>query len=95
MRKVKKKKTTKKILLLLIPLIIILLVVFNWHTIVVNYQSKVTGYKVDTIEILHEKKIYDKIKKDKYSLTLEKIVGSEYYQEKYLKQFYQIKITLK
>ena len=72
---------------MLIPVIIILIVVLNWHTIVVNYQSKVTGYKVDTIEILHEKKIYDKIKKDKYSLTLEKIVGSEYYQEKYLKDY--------
>ena len=91
MRKIKRKKLNiKKLSLLLIPIILILVITLNFNRIVTLYQSKVTGYEYDTINVFHELNVYNDIKKHTHSDTLEKIVISEYYNPKYLKDYLDI-----
>lgn len=90
MKKVKRKVSRKKLTLLLIPLIILIIILLNLHTIIVYYQSKVTGYPTETIEIINEYKIYKKIKDVPYSKTLDKLLLSEYYNPKYLNSYLKI-----
>lgn len=91
MKKIKRKKLSiKKISLLLIPIILILGIVLNFNKIITLYQSKVTGYEYDTINVFHELNVYNDIKKHPYSDTLEKIIVSEYYNPKYLKDYLDI-----
>ena len=88
MKKIKRKKLSiKKISLLLIPIILIIGIILNFNKIITLYQSKVTGYEYDTINAFHELNVYNDIKKHPYSDTLEKIIVSEYYNPKYLKDY--------
>lgn len=91
MRKVKKKKISyKKICRLLIPLILFTLLIIFKNNILYLYESKTTGYPVNTIEAFHELNIYSDIKKHKYSTTLDKIIKTEYYNKKYLNEYLEI-----
>ena len=91
MKKHKKRKLSiKKISLLLIPLIIIIAILINLTKIITFIESKITGYEYDTITVFHELDVYRDIKKHEYSLTLEKIIVSEYYNPKYLKAYLNI-----
>ncbi len=86
----RKKLSIKKISFLLIPIIIITIILLNLTRIITFYQSKITGYEYDTITVFHELDIYNNIKKHNYSKTLEKIVKTEYYNPKYLKDYLAI-----
>lgn len=91
MKKYKKKKLSiKKISCLLIPLIIITVIIINLTSIITFCQSKITGYEYETISTFHELNVYDDIKKHDYSKTLEKIITSEYYNPKYVKDYLDI-----
>lgn len=92
MRKYKQKKLSiKKVSLLLIPLIIIAIALINFKSIITFYQSQITGYKYDTISVFHELDVYDNIKRHNYSETIEKIIKTEYYNPKYIKDYLDIK----
>ena len=89
-RKKKKRLSVKKILFLIIP-IIILVGLFLFHNNILNYvNSKLTGYKYETIEVFQEQNIYDKIKNSKYSKTLEEIINTKYYNEEFLEDYLNI-----
>ena len=91
MRKVKKRKLSyKKTLRLLITLLIIVIVLINKNNLITLYQSKKTGYKFNTINVFHELGIYDDIKKEAYSTTLENIIVTEYYNPNYLTNYLDI-----
>ena len=90
-RRRKKKISTKKVLKIIIPLIIVIILLINTKNIITLYQSKVTGYKFDTINTFHELDVYDNIKKHAYSSTLEKIITTEYYNPLYLDSYLDIK----
>ena len=73
-RKIKKIRGQKLIFLIVIFLLLAL-GIFNFNNLVYFYQSKITGYDVGTIATFHELDVYDKIKKYKYSNTLEKVIN--------------------
>ena len=91
MRRTKKRKLNiKKSLRIIIPLIIIVILFINRNNLINYYQSKITGYNINTVEVFHELNIYDDVKKLKYSDTLENVVNSEYYNNQYLKDYLNI-----
>ena len=91
MRKVKKKKLSyRKLSYLLIPLILIIGLIAFRKNILYFYQSKTTGYPVNTIAVFHESNIYDDIKKHNYSTTLDKIIKTDYYNKKYVNEYLDI-----
>lgn len=91
MKKVKRRKINfYKLTKLLLPIIILLIILINSGNIIKIYQSKTTGYNLNTINTFHELNIYDNIKKHDYSDTLEKIITSEYYNPKYLDNYMNI-----
>ena len=91
MRKVKKRKMNyHKTLKLIIPLIFIITIFLFRKPIITFYQSKVTGYPMDTIEVFNELNIYKDIKQYPYSDTLNYIVKTEYYNPKYLNDYLSI-----
>lgn len=94
-RRKKRKISSKKIIKILIPLIIIVVLLINTRNIITFYQSKVTGYKFDTITVFHELDIYDDIKDHKHSDTLENIITTEYYNKTYLNSYLDIKYVEK
>ena len=84
-------KPKVKIALILILLINILVLLFIFRRpILYLYQSKKTGYKYDTIELVNEYNIYDKIKKHDYSLNFEKIIDTEYFNSNYVNNYLDI-----
>lgn len=86
----KKLNITKgSILIILIFLITILFI--NINNIKNIYLSKITGYNKETIEVFLENNTYNEIKEQKYSQTLEKIINTQYYNQKYLKEYINIK----
>lgn len=92
MKKVKKRKLNiKKIIVFLTTIVIIGILLFNINNIVTLYQSKITGYNIDTINVFHELNVYNDIKKHEYSDTLEKIIKTEYYNKNYLNKYLNIK----
>lgn len=91
MRKVKKKKISiKKTLKILIPIVFLIIIFLNKNNIIALYESKVTGYDKETIEVFHELNIYNDIKEHEHSQTLEKIIYTEYYNPKYLNNYLDI-----
>jgi len=91
MKKYRKKKLSiKKISFLIISIILVTIISININRITTFYQSKITGYEYNTIEVFHELNVYDNIKKHDYSKTLEKIVKTEYYNPKYLNSYLDI-----
>lgn len=92
MRKEKRKRklSIKKTLRLLLPILLIILLVVNKNNIIYLFESKVTGYKIDSIKLIHELNIYNDIRKHKYSNTLEKIINTEYFNKKYINYYLDI-----
>ena len=96
MRKIKKRKNNnKKIIVILIPIILTLTLFIFRHQIYTFYQSKVTGYPIDTIEVFNELDIYDNIKDSPYSDTLNYIVKTEYFNRNYLTSYLNINYNKK
>ena len=92
MRKVKKKKfSIKKTLRLIIPILIISILLLNLNRINIYLISKSSGYNEKTVETFLNKDIDPKIIKNKYSKTLEKIINTEYYNNKHLNNYIDIK----
>ena len=92
MKRIKKKRLSiKKIILFFIPIIVISILLVNINKITALCQSKITGYKVDTINVFHELNVYNDIKKHEHSETLEKIVHTEYYNPTHLNNYLDIK----
>ena len=91
MKKVKRKKLSiKKTLRIILPLLLITILLINSNNILMLYESKITGYQKETIEVFHELNIYKDIKNHDYSNTLEKIIKTEYYNKKYLNNYLDI-----
>lgn len=88
--KKRKKLSIKKLLIFFIPLILIITILINKNQIKCYYLSKKTGYQEKTIEVFLDKNIYQQIKKEKYSKTLDNIINSEYYNPKYLDSYINI-----
>lgn len=90
-KKRKRKFRLKKIWLYLIPIILVTsIVLLNINTIRNILLSKITGYNKETVEVFIENNIYNEIKEYEYSQTLETIINTEYYNEKYLKDYLEI-----
>jgi len=89
-RKKKRKLSVKKISIFSVSIIIILTIILNITNIRKYYLSKITGYNTNTIEVFLENDIYKEIKEYKYSKTLETIINTEHYNEKYLKEYINI-----
>lgn len=86
----RKKLSIKKLLIFFIPLIIITTILININNIKYFYLSKKTGYQEKIIEVFLDKDIYYQIKNEKYSKTLESIINTEYYNQKYLEEYINI-----
>ena len=85
----KKEKQFSKYLLLLI-LIIGSSILLNINKLKTIYLSHLTGYQEKTINTFLEEDIYKEIKENKYSKTLEEIIKTELYQEKFLLEYLNI-----
>jgi len=90
-RKKRRRFSIKKTLRIIIPLIIIIILTTNYNKIITTYLSKTTGYQKETITTFLETNSYNQIKNNKYSETLDKIINTKEYNEKYLKQYLNIK----
>ena len=90
MRKVRKKFSIKKTLRLIIPIVLLIVIIININNIIFFYQSKVTGYDTKSIILLHDLGLYNKVKKHEYSDTLEKVIGTEYFNANYLDNYLDI-----
>ena len=92
-RRKKKKISIKKISIFIITIIFLIttcIIILNYNDIKNNYLSKKTGYKKETIEVFIEDDIYNKIEHKKYSKTLESIINTELFNEKYLNEYINI-----
>ena len=94
MRVIKRKRfSIKKTLRLVIPFIILLVLIINIKKIIIFTESKVTGYTYETTEVFNELDIYNDVKKHKYSLTLDKVIQTDSFNKKYLKDYLDIVYT--
>jgi len=89
-RRKKKKISIKKIIIFTTFIAILTTLTLNINNIKNIYLSKITGYNKETIEVFIENDIYKDIKDYKYSKTLEAIINTEHYDEKYLHEYLQI-----
>ena len=90
-RKKRKKLSIKKISIFIILIITITTLLLNINNIKNSYLSKITGYNKETVEVFLETNIFNQIKEHKYSKTLEVILNTEHYNEKYIKDYLDIK----
>ena len=91
MARVKKKKfSIKKTIRFTLILIILITFILNIGNIKTFFLSKTTGYQKEAIQTFLETNTIDKIKKQPYSKTLENIINTSYYQEKYLDNYLNI-----
>jgi len=86
----KRKLSIKKISRFLIILTITLILLINLGNIKTYFLSKITGYNQNTIKVFLETNTYNEIKEHKYSKTLESIINTEYYNNKYIKDYLNI-----
>jgi len=87
----RKKRKVKKIFKITIPsLIIIILLLINRNIIYKNYLYITSDYNNQAINTFLEEEIYKDIKNCEYSKTLEQIINTKYYDEKYLKEYLAI-----
>lgn len=89
-RKKKRRLSVKKTAKLLVIVILFLVIVFNINNIRKLYISKTTGYGMDAVSVFLENDIYKDIKDYEYSKTLEVILDTEYYNQKYIKEYVNI-----
>lgn len=95
MKRRRKKRVRLKIgriITLVILLAIIIAFTINYKTLKIKYLSHTTKYNEDTIAVLLEENLINKIKDSKYSATLDEIINTDYYDsnniDKYLKITY-------
>lgn len=86
-KKKQKKYRLKKIWLLIFPIIIISIILFNYNNLKLIYLSKTTGYNKETINTFFEENLLETIKKQEYSQTLEQIINTKYYNNKYINDY--------
>jgi len=93
MKKIRRKRKLKikRILILLTIIILITTICFKWQNIKIFYLSKTTDYDKDSISVFIEKNIIDDIQDEKYSMTLEEIIKTDYYNNEFLKEYLNIK----
>lgn len=89
-RKKNKKFRIKRIWLIIFLILIILIITLNYNNLKSIYLSKITGYNKNTIEVFTEENLIDTIKDKEYSLTLEKIINTKYYNKKYINDYLSI-----
>ena len=91
MKKVKKKKfSIKKTLRIIIPLFVIIIFLLNLNRIKIYLISKSSGYSEKIVETFLNKDIDTNIINKKYSKTLEKIINTEHYNDKYINDYLDI-----
>ena len=90
-RKKKKKLSVKKISIFVLSVTLIVVLLLNISNLRNIYLSKITGYNKETIEVFIETDTYNQIKRHDYSKTLETIINTEYYNQKYLEEYLNIK----
>lgn len=86
----KKKYRIKKIWLITIPLIFISIILINYNNIKNIYLSKITGYSKEIIDVFTEQELINTIKEKTYSKTLEEIINTKYYNNKYINDYLSI-----
>ncbi len=90
-RKVKKRRLKiKRIVLLIIIIFSLSMLIIQSKNIKIYYLSKTTNYKSETIEVFMENNIISNIKEKDYSQTLEEVIGTEYYNEKFLNDYLMV-----
>lgn len=89
-RIIKRKLKIKRIVFLLLILISGFTLAFNYQNIKIIYYSKITHYQTDTITVFLENNLIDEVKDTEYSQTLEEIINTEYYDQKYLNDYLKI-----
>lgn len=89
-RKKKRKLSIKKISLFVLSITAITILLLNINNFKKIYFSKITGYNKDSIEVFLETNVYNQIKNYDYSQTLETILNTEYYNQKYIKEYLEI-----
>lgn len=91
-KKIRKRKLKLKNISLLIIFIVVAVVgITQFQNIKIYYLAKTTEYSEKSITTFLEKDIYNDIKDKKYSKTLEKIINTDEYNQKYLKDYIEIK----
>ncbi len=93
MKRKKKRKIRLKvgrIIALLVFIILITIFFINFNTLKIKYLSHVTKYNEETIAVLLEENLYDKIKNKKYSQTLEEMINSDYFDENKIDEYINI-----
>ena len=90
-RKKRVKLKIKRIIFLLLFIIICILILINFKIIKIKFLSFTTKYNEETIATLLEEDLIDKIKSRNYSLTLDEIVNTDYFDSKNIDEY--IKIT--
>ena len=88
--KKKRKLNIKKALRVFISLLLLTILIYNKNNIVYFFQSKITGYSVSTVRLLHNFNVYDGVKKFDYSDTIEKIINTEYFVKNNIKYYVNI-----
>ena len=86
-KRVKRRLKIKPLIILLSIIILITTLIVNYQNIKIYYLSKTTKYQPETISVFLEKDLIDEIKTNKYSQTLEEIINTEYYDNKYIKDY--------
>lgn len=89
-RKKKRRISIKKVSRFVICCVLIGIILFNFNNIKRFFISKITGYNVDSISVFLDNDIYDIVKEYDYSETLEVILNTEYYDDKYIREYVNI-----
>ncbi|MCI8575150.1 MAG: M15 family metallopeptidase, partial [Bacilli bacterium] len=76
----------KLISIFLIILIVLILILLTFH----NKKKPIINYSKEAITQMKEENYYEKIKKRDYNQTVEAMLTSPYFQEKYLDNYYEI-----
>ena len=90
MKRKRRKIRKVRVISLVFILGIITVLLVNFSNIRNFCISKITGYKIDTIEVFMENDIYGNIKDYDYSKTLESIIVTDYYDSKYISEYINI-----
>ncbi len=82
-RSVKKKLSIRKLTIFIAFMVFIICILIFRIPILYFIQSKSTGYSFNAIKSIHKYDIYKDIKSHKYSMTLDKIINTTEYNNKY------------
>ena len=90
-RVVRKKVSIKKVSIFILTVILLITLFVFRISILYFIQSKLTGYSFDTISYAHKYNIYKDVRKHKYSLTLDKIINTDSYDNQYYEYYLNTK----